>query len=245
MQVSASFSTTNANHEFALQIVATLNAGTTSAIFSGSYSTGDYHLSADIEDFGVQGISDLYHHITGEQLVFPEHFDILIGNATVTISKKEGFSITVDNLEIDRYKSVDASIHISSYGVTINGSIANVSFLDFDILSAKINISLEKQSSSKSSNLSIQGQIKIDDFSEISAVVHLYKGASDSKLEWTVYGTFSALGPQTSLGKALPIFHDSFLKDIVLEDVVFIAASKSDPKFHPTLNQQNYPINQG
>ncbi len=235
--------------DFAL--TANLRTDTWSARFEGHYaSKTNYQISARIEDMGCDGLLDLFHHFSGDSVSLPEHCDVTIGSALIVFDHANGLTITVDHLAFDNYSSADAMIHLSSNGVVIHGNVSNIEFpeIDLQIVSAFINVSLVKAGSSKSSDVALGGIVKVkglDDFPEISAGVHLYKASGDSKaLDWTIYGSFTALGNTTTLGKLLPAFQNTFMKNLALQNLAFVAASRDDPALS-ALNPHQFPIKQG
>ncbi len=106
-------------------------------------------------------------------------------------------------------------------------------------------LSLVKAGSSKSSDVALGGIITFDDLPEVSAGVHFYKASVDSKaLDWTIYGSFTALGNTTTLGKLLPVFQNSFMENLALQNLAFVAASRDSPALS-ALNPHQFPIKQG
>ncbi|KAG8785050.1 hypothetical protein FRC12_018030 [Ceratobasidium sp. 428] len=250
VQLSASFDWSHALEVLDFDVQAHLRAGSASALVSGKYTAGgDYSLSAHIQDFGCDGVVDLFRHYTGEELSLPTHVDITIGSATIEIAKGKGLSITVDKLEFEGHSSTDVTIELTSKGVTVEGKTGRIKLSDdpgVSLVSAYMKVSFEKEDSGKSTDVALGGQVELAGFQapSISAGVHLYKDSSTNKLEWTVYGTFTELGNTTTLGKLFPKAKTAFFADFALQNLMFIAASKDDPTLS-SLNPNKYPIKKG
>ncbi|KAG8679098.1 hypothetical protein FRC09_019259 [Ceratobasidium sp. 395] len=250
VQLSASFEWKEPLQSLDFDLRAHLQAGSASALVSGKYSAGaDYSLSAYVQDFGCDGVVDLFRHYTGEELSLPTHVDITIGSATIEIAKGKGLSITVDKLEFEGHSSTDVTIELSSKGVTVEGKTSSIKLSDdlgLSLVSAYMRVSFEKEGSKKSTDVALGGQVELAGFQvpSISAGVHLYKDSSSNKLEWTVYGTFTELGNTTTLGQLFPKAKGTFIADFALQNLLFIAASKDDPMLS-SLNPNKYEIKKG
>ncbi|KAG9119488.1 hypothetical protein FRC07_005468 [Ceratobasidium sp. 392] len=250
VRLSAGFDASSPMQSLDCSLTAHLRADSISALVIGTYkSSNDYTVSAYVQDLGCEGVADLYRHHTGEELAIPTHVDITIGSASIEISKTEGLTIKVDKLEFDHYSSVDALLKLSSSGVQIQASVKDIVLpgnLGVTLVSAYMRASFEKEGSSRSSDVSLGGKVKLAGVQvpAISAGVHLYKTSSSEHLDWTVYGTFVDLGNTTTLGDLFPEVRKTFLENFALEDLMFIAASKDDPSISD-LNPQKYPIKKG
>lgn len=249
--MSAAFATNQPIKSLAFAFSAKIQTDTWSARFEGHYtSKEDYSISAVVENMGFDGLLDLFHHFSGDSVAVPEHCDVTIGSASIVFDHANGLTITVDHLAFDKYSSADATIHLSSNGVVIHGDVANIDFpeADLQIVSAFLEVSLVKEGSSKSSDVALGGTVRVkglDNFPEISASVHLYKSSADSStLDWTIYGLFTALGNTTTLGKLLPVFKGTFMEDLALQNLAFVAASKDEPALS-TMNPHQFPIKKG
>ncbi|KAG8775918.1 hypothetical protein FRC12_001190 [Ceratobasidium sp. 428] len=250
VRLSATFEPTSPLKSLDCMLSAYLRAESASAFVTGTYTAGGgYSASAFVQNLGCQGVADLFRHYTGDELVLPNHIDVLIGSASIEISKEKGLLITVDKLEFDHYTASSATIELSSSRVLVQASLDKIVLpgeLGVNLVSAYMRVSFEKQGSGKSTDVALGGTIQLDGINvpAISAGVHLYKLSPSEKLEWTVYGTFTELGNTTTLGQLFPDVRETFLADFALQDLMFIAASKDDPSLSQ-LNHQKYPVKKG
>ncbi|KAL0955635.1 hypothetical protein HGRIS_001868 [Hohenbuehelia grisea] len=236
--------------DLTFDIQAEFNSKKTTAVFSGSYTPeGKYKISAKVSDFGVDGVLNLFRHYAGNELSLPSHIDVEIGSATITISKEAGLEVEVEDVKYHEYKAKSAKIELSSKGLTVEGKIDNVTFPNVPITleEASLRISFEKVKSKKSTDVALAGAIKkVGDLNlpHISAAVHLYKTSESNTLDWTVYGRFDELPRNPSLGSVFHQLQGSFLENVALEDVLFIAASKDDPLLSD-MNPQKFEVSKG
>lgn len=249
--ISASISPEAPAESLDFRVQALMRAGATSAVFSGNYSSGgEYSISAIIDDFSCDGVVDLFRHYTGDELALPTHTDITIGSATIIFAKSTGLTIDVKDVRFDRYASSNGIIHISSTGVSLSGNVADVDFPeipDVNLVNASLQVSFEKTGSAKSTDVALAGDVHVDGLQDlkISGAVHLYKATEDSKkLDYTIYGSFSDPDTTSSLGGLIPLLKGTFVGDLTLQALVFVAASKDDPILS-SMNPQQYPIHQG
>ena len=233
---------------FAMQAELAVDGTGTTAALSGSYTAqGYYALTATVEDFGVDGVLKFFHRHFGGDLSLPSDVEVQIGSASISFSSEEGFTIEVDSLAVDSYAAGSATIQMSSHGVLIEGSIADVKFAEIiSLKQASIQVSLEKVSSQRSTDIALAGEIEIEglSFTQISAAVHLYKSAGAKTLDWTIYGKFTALGDALTLSSLIHELQNTFLANVSLKELLFIAASRDDPVLS-SMNPQKYPIVQG
>ncbi|KAG8697338.1 hypothetical protein FRC11_000097, partial [Ceratobasidium sp. 423] len=251
VQLSTSFAVISPSQSLELSISAVFNAGSASALINGTYQPGQgFSLSAEVEDFGIQGIIDLFKHATKADLQLPSGFEVTIGKASIEISKDQGLQITVDRVKFEKYTATNATIKLGTAGVYIQGSIQDVPLSqvpDLKLVSAFMRISFERVGSEKSTDVTLGGEIQYSHRGAsftISADVHFYKSPSSGRMEWTVYGSFDALGSQTTLGKLFPPCQNTFLSEFAINDLLFAYASQEDPVID-SLNPQKYPIKKG
>jgi hypothetical protein len=223
-----------------------MEAGSTVATFSGTYkSGGDYSLSACIDNLGYSGVIDIFRHLTGNEIVPPILDDISVGSASITLSSRSGLTIKVDKLQFGRYISLGATIDISSDGVIIRGDVADQKFEGLTLEQASICVSLMKVGSSRSSGISISGEVVYMNIT-FAAAVDLSKTRGNSGgTQWTVYGTVKTNDDILSLSSCWSALKGSFLSDVCLRDLTLIISSVDDPQWNPTLNPQHFPIKKG
>lgn len=222
----------------------------TTVILSGSYTVGgQYALEGIIRDFGVGGVVNFFgRHFEG-QLSVPPDLDIHIGSASVSFSSDGGFKFEIDSLAFDSYTAEEAKIQMSSAGVVIDSKIADVKFPEVDIIllkQASIHIAFEKVNSQRSTDVALAGEIEVEglNVTQISAAVHLYKAPGAERMDWTVYGKFTQLGDAPPLGSLIYSLRGTFLENISLQDLMFVAASNDDPVLS-SMNPQKYHITKG
>ncbi|KAF8662711.1 hypothetical protein AX16_001153 [Volvariella volvacea WC 439] len=248
--LSASFSTSSPLTTLTLSLGAVLDADDTIATFSGSYSVGgDLMLSAEVENFGCDGIIDLYAKFSGEEVIAPADEEFIVGSASITLSSSNGLSIVVQDVKYGNYTSPSASLYLGSSGVALKAELQDIEFpeLGVKLVDVILNASFLKYGSAKSSSVELDVVVQLDnvqDLPKIQGAVHIYKEPQDSKLQWTVYGGFEGLGSKTKLGKLISELNGTFLEDIGLDDLAFVIASKDEPALS-RMNPQKYPIKQG
>ncbi|KAG8818384.1 hypothetical protein FRC19_010679 [Serendipita sp. 401] len=229
---------------FNFEMGGTLKAGLTSISLSLQVSEGKYELTGEVEDLGIDGVIDIFEHLTGERLNPPGHVDITIGDATLVISNS-GLSLNVEHMKIDKYESLSgAQVSISkTSGIHIRASIENQPFDDITLENASVDLVIARDASVWTTDVSLNGIVNfLDGSAKATATVHLYK--SGSQLEWTVYGKFVDSQDGYPLANLLPIVKESFLGNLMLQEAALIVASQSGPDPSPH-NSQRYDIQQG
>lgn len=243
------------------KVEAAFDSGSTTAYFLGSYAPGgNYSLSATVNNFGCQGVLDVFKHLTGNSLELPQ-VDIDIGSATLFIASGAGLTITLSDLTVSSFSAPDATVHISDSGVTVQGSLSNdsgISLGEVSLTKAFIRVTFSKSVSGKTTDVIFGGEIQFQGIT-IDAFVHLYPSADKGRIEWTVFGSMSASG-DLSLSSLVPDLkvcsihlysctrsdcaQGSFLDGIVLRNAAFIVASRDDPSLGAILPKP-YPVHQG
>lgn len=232
---------------FKFFINAVLTAGSFSASLSGSYaSDGSWEISATVEDVGTDGIIELYNHITGGTLEVPAHANLVVGDGTIVVNN-HGLTV-IAAVKVDGYISDEASLSFTSSGLVIDAEIPDQDLDDVTLQKAHLHISLEKQGSPKSMDISLSGQITFLGL-QISAAVHLYKDAASSEtFDWTIYGRFTTYDQGIPIGDLIKEVCDAsapkFLNDLTLDKALLVVASKDDPSLS-SLNPQGYTIHAG
>ena len=116
------------------------------------------------------------------------------------------------------------------------------------LVAGYMEVSFEKRGSGRSSDVALGGTVQLEGLPSVPSIeagVHLYKTSTGSNdLQWTVYGSFTALGNTTTLGELFSELKGSFLQDFALQDLMFVAASSDDPVLSH-MNPQKYPIRKG
>ncbi|KAF7302406.1 FAD-binding PCMH-type domain-containing protein [Mycena chlorophos] len=250
--------------DFSLSVSATLALDNMTASFDGSYNSDKtFSVSATMVDFGTAGLSAFYSQLHGSALTLPK-VSISIGNATLKIASAGVFSLVLQDVSVEHYTGVDATVDFSSAGVEIKSNLMGtgsgeqtLTFGEIEIEKAYIQLSLAAGSSGQSSAI-IGGELHWETFT-FDAGVHIYRApaaqnpdavAQESQadtLQWTVFADF-VTDANASQGLALaaivPELKGSFLGDITLEDAAFIVASQDDPDFG-SFNTTNFPAKQG
>lgn len=233
-----------------ISLEAYLSAGKASATFQGSYSSGgDWSLEAHVDDFDVDAVSDFFEHITGDTLQSPSKTVIIIGSADIEVSKsaaddRASLTITLDNVEFDKYKASEVELQVSSSGILLTGTIPEIVFKDITLKQASMQVSFEKKDASRSSDVALAGIIEFDPCPglKFSAAVHLYSGDDDT-LEWTIYGSF-ANAAKVSLADIVQELRNTAFGGLAIENVLFVVASQDDPEIS-SMNPEKYEIREG
>ena len=168
------------------------------AYFVGSYALGgDYSLSASVNNFGCDGVLDIFKNITGGSLKLPD-INVEIGSATLVIASGTGLTITVSDLIVSSFSAVDATLHISDNGVIVQGNLtdnSSISLGEVDVTNAFIRINFAKSASSgKTTDVIFGGHVRFQGII-IDAAVHLYPSSDGTgRIEWTIFGAMSSSG---------------------------------------------------
>nr|GAT46477.1 predicted protein [Mycena chlorophos] len=250
--------------DFSFSVSATLALDEMTASFDGSYNSDKtFSVSATMVDFGTAGLSAFYSQLHGSALTLPK-VSVSIGTATLDIASAGVFSLVLQDLSVEHYTGVDATVDLSSAGVEIKTNLTGtgsgeqtLTFGEVEIEKAYIQLSLAAGSSGQSSAI-IGGELHWETFA-FDAGVHIYRAPAQQKsdaaaqpgqadtLQWTVFADF-VTDANASQGLALaaivPELKGSFLGDITLEDAAFIVASQDDPDFG-SFNTTNFPAKQG
>lgn len=217
-------------------------AGTTSVDLRGSYYAGSHFaLSANLEDVRWSNLHDIHFALKGVTLASLD-LDISMSAATLFVSSDTGLAVTIHDMSIGDFVSVDASADISAGGLVVHGALSKPAhFGGFVLQDATFQVSLPSTSSGGTSNVSLTGAMTFLNLA-MSIVVQLYpssssKGASmvPGSLEWTAFAFIPKDGDFT-LADLDPALRGSFLQNVVLHKPIFIITSSSEPHVPPELN---------
>ena len=110
---------------FNFNVSATFQNRFTTTVFTGSYAAGGaFSLSAVFTDFDLTSVFDIFESLTGATLAMPD-IDVNIGAATVSIASGTGLTIDLQNVEIEGHTAANATLVISTTGVSIKGDITS------------------------------------------------------------------------------------------------------------------------
>ncbi|KAJ7233678.1 hypothetical protein C8J57DRAFT_1729399 [Mycena rebaudengoi] len=228
---------------FDLEVMATFQYKSTSAVFSGSYAAaGAFSLAAAVTDIDLDSINDIFESLTNSALEFPD-LDVTIGSASITVASGVGLTISLQNVQVGDYVAANALLSIGSSGVLIRGDITSSNTVvlgEVELNKAYVQITLPNQPGG--SSVVLGGEISFEGFT-LDALVHLYQGQDNSGLQWTVIASLTAAGNILALSKLVPELKGTFL-DLTLTNAVFVAASQQDPSVSSYLTTP-YPIHQG
>lgn len=217
-------------------------AGTTSIDLRGSYYAGSHFmLSANLKDVRWSNLHDIHFALKGNTLASLD-LDISISTATLVASSETGFAVTIHDMGIGDFVSVDASANISAGGLVVHGALSKPAhFEGFVLQDATLHVSLPSTSSGGTSGVSLAGEMTFLNFA-MSIVVQLYpssapKGASmaPGSLEWTAFAFIPKDGDFT-LADLDPALRGSFLQNVVLHKPIFLISSSREPRVPSELN---------
>ena len=223
-------------------VSATFQNRFTTTVFTGSYAAGGaFSLSAVFTDFDLTSVFDIFESLTGATLAMPD-IDVNIGSATVSLASGTGLTIDLQNVEIEGHTAANATLVISTTGVSIKGDVTSsgsISFGEVEMKGAFVEVTLQK--GAEGSSVALGGEIEFEGLT-LDVVVHLYKG-KDSKTQWTAFASLTAPGNTLAFSKLAPALKGTFL-DLALSQAVFVAASEDDP-FVPRVVSTSYTFRLG
>jgi hypothetical protein len=247
--IDTEFGVTEPLKDLDITISASLSAGGSSASFNGTYSNSkSWSITADIQSFSFDSLSDLFTHISGDKLTLPEKITISIGSAHLAISKNVAeatskFDVLVKDVSIGTYAAKTAPVQITPSGIVISSGIGDVPFKSVTLKGAQLNASFMASKAAKTSTVSLSGGVSFQRCPTlvISAAVHLYTGDKDT-LEYTIYGSV-AHESKVTLGDIVKLQGTDF-GDLALGNLLFVVASQDDPEVSE-LNPQKHKIKEG
>ncbi|KAF8122693.1 hypothetical protein EV363DRAFT_1553609, partial [Boletus edulis] len=230
------FSTTSPWKSFSFDVSATFSYMSSQAYLLGSYAAGGhFSLTAELDNFGTDEISDLFFAIFSNSLTLPD-FDVHVGSAIVSIVSGQGLSISLLDVNVAGYTAASIEVALSPSGASLSGALTSstITFGDVELRDALIKLSFWTTGKKKNVEFMLGGTLGVDFLDlMVGAVVHLYPG--EGGVEWAVVAELDAPSRPFSLSDVVPAVKDSFV-DFSLRNAVFIAASKDDP-----LVSQSFP----
>ncbi|KZS92230.1 hypothetical protein SISNIDRAFT_455988 [Sistotremastrum niveocremeum HHB9708] len=249
VSLSVTIDLENPKSSLTFDVSAVLDAGDTSVYLTGYMSTaGDFSLTATIDNLSVAGINDFFYHFFGEDLITPD-VDIRIGEATVTVSKEDGFSLQIHDLQIGEHTSSDATVAFGSKGAIISASLTDdvLKFGELQVTKATAQVTFGRYGKESKTDIMLGGEFEWEGY-VFDVGIHVYTSSDgNDSLEYTIYGEFSRTSDGTALSSSFPIstlvpaLKGHFLGDITIDDVALIIASTDDPEFG-ALNHSGYPV---
>ncbi|KAK4161616.1 hypothetical protein QBC43DRAFT_302785 [Cladorrhinum sp. PSN259] len=231
------------------EIQASLDVGPVVVSFSGYYSTsGDFGVVGYIENLGLEGLKDLYLNLFGQELDLPD-VDISIHDCSIAIDRDAGFTLTVHNLKVGDHAAFGGQVKLGTSGLFLKATVDGESLVihDVDIKKASLEVELNSACSGSKASVMIRGEALWHGH-DLEVGVHLYQNPEpDARgLEYTCVGTFKAASSTGgfSLADLVPALRDTFMKDISLERITLVAASRADAQFGP-LKTGAFPIRKG
>ncbi|KAG8742049.1 hypothetical protein FRC10_002075 [Ceratobasidium sp. 414] len=250
VQLSTTFGYTAPPNSLEFLFNAHLCTGSVPSLVTGRYSPGgSYSVSSYVQNLGCEGVAALFRYYAGGELSPASHFNITIGSANIKATNSNGLSIVANKFGFGHYNSDRATIELSPKGVQIRGLTDKVVLpgnLGVSLVSACIEVSLEKLGSGRPTEVALVGKVELTGFRlpATSARVQFYRISPSDKLEWAAYGTFTTLGSTATLGQLFPDLGGSYLQDVGLQQLMFTAASVNNPG-PSEMNPVQYPIRRG
>lgn len=218
----------NIGNENELSLSTELTVGEQTYCFDGVLGAKYAGVYAQAENFTLSDLNELFHKITGEDLILPE-FDVKfdevgLGVATTDCNVGQVFlnkGLTLKcNLSVHDFEcGVDAVI--SSDGVSIKGFMGGLKVGALDIEEAELNLDIYSRSSCKSSSFSISGKVTIQG-------VRLDCRVSYEKIEkkWNLVVYAGIEAKAFGLGTIFPEFKNTFADSLKFSKLAFIYSSE-------------------
>lgn len=126
------------------------------------------------------------------------------------------------------YTAATATMEFSNSGVTILGTIPDVTFGGVTITQAFLDIELAPANSGMPSSATIGGSVSFEGFTA-TVDVELAKSITGSGLEWVIFGQLDIATGDMKLSRLDPSLNVPFLDDITFSEIAFLAASSDNP----------------
>ena len=228
---SASFALSSPWKSFVFSVSADFMYKDVLASFEGSYAPGgSFDMSASIRDVRLNTIDTLFEYIANSHLSLPD-VDISIGTARISISYGKGLDISLDNVVIGDYTSLNAGLTFTSHNVLLRGDLTSdvIQFGEIELKHAFLQVTLEARGNGKQTDVIVGGDIVFLSL-VLDVAVHLYRSpdASQKSLEWTVLAALTVANDYLALSKVVPEVEGTPF-DLALTHAVFVAASRDDP----------------
>ena len=262
LYLSTTFDMHNIGSTLEFDLDAIVEIGSAYVLLQGQFSTsGRFAFEATVKDLGFSGLSDLFVHFYSTTLAKPS-IDLVIGSATINVSKDAGLSLQIHDLRIETHTASGVDVTISSKGVvlgvtfgdpitytiesqtiTLSQVTANVTFArSVQAASGADDGTTAAQPTSGGGNtrVMIQGHVVWNGHS-LTAGLHLYRSSTTNALEYTVVAQFNE---NLTFGSLVSELQSTFLKDFTIPSVMLVAASQADAEFGD-LDGIPYQINKG
>ncbi|CUS15348.1 unnamed protein product [Tuber aestivum] len=220
------------------QLSAQLQFAGAALALKGVYSPETFYIQASVPTCTFDDLHALYTSITGRTLAEFSHTAIF--KDLLFRIDASGLTLSGD-VTIDEHRAVKAVVTIHRDGITITGSLKDITFGAVTITKAELDVFIGRTNpgtTSRESGFSITGNVHFHDM-DISVSVHtLFEGG---QVNWTVYGELEA---DLELSRLAPKVEGTFL-DLSLRKVAFIASNVDSPAGVEEFNVFNYPVRRG
>jgi hypothetical protein len=192
-------------------------------------------------------LGDIYEHIFRDPLILPSS-SFEIGEATLTLSKNDGFRVEIHDMKYGDYTAIDGIAEFGSQGISLQASVegGDISVGGYKIQNAFLKVFLGRHNEGGNTSLIFTGDFEWKSLT-FDTAIHLYESSDGDHLEYTLYGHFKDLVD----GQGLPIVSlipelakSNLLSKLTLEDAALIVASQDDPDFGALLHS-NYSVKKG
>ncbi|KAI4193575.1 MAG: hypothetical protein LQ350_008251 [Teloschistes chrysophthalmus] len=243
LNFSAAFAVGLAPESLALMASASLKLRDTTLLLSGHYTKQNWGFVCQLEDFDFASLRDMYEDLFGSQLHISDH-DVVLDNLVLKAGS-DGILVS-GAVTIEGYTSAEATISISSLGLSIRGQVEDIPLAkDVILREASFDIFIGPKRDTAISGpgtsfrFAINGQVSVGK-KAISASLFIAK-TPDGRLIWTVYGAFQGA---VSLSKIAPPLENTFL-DLVLTEACFIASNVDGVSAAGTAIPAYFPVVKG
>lgn len=231
VSLSTSFSFDSKSPDLSFGLSAQLLYGFTNIVLEGSYGpNGQYALGAQVTDFDMNTVSDLFKLISRDTIDIPD-IDVKIGSASIYIASGKEFEISLHNVDIAGHTSANATLAISPTGILLRGDLTSnvATFGNIEVQRAYLQVRLDSKRSphGKRVDTIIGGEVNWANLG-LAVGVHIYPSSDNKKsTEWTILAALDD-GNSFKLSEMISEL-DGTPFDLDLKQVVFVAASKDDP----------------
>jgi hypothetical protein len=145
------------------------------------------------------------------------------------------------SVTMNSHTAATAQMEFSHSGVSILGTVPDVTFGGVTVTQAFLNIQLASANSGMQSSATIGGSVSFHGFTA-TVDVELAKSSAGEGVQWVIFGELDIATGDMKLSRLNPSLNVPFLDDIAFSKIAFLAASSENPGL--TLNTP-FPIKKG
>ncbi|XHF96738.1 hypothetical protein AWENTII_000356 [Aspergillus wentii] len=220
-----------------LELECTMALREATVLLQGYYSRDMIEVCGVLYDCSLQKILDLYEDVFGTAITANTDHEISFSALCVRVYRGEDGSglYLHGEVTVDGHTSADATISLSSEGITIGGAIESFAVCDVMIDSLSLDLSIGKHHFS----VCFSGQVLVHKYA-FAVSVFLDK-SSGNALKYTVYGAASG---GVELSRLFNGIEGSFL-DLSIEQLAVCVSNQDTPTLGPAVTTRGETLKRG